>query len=226
MRYSETHKAETRAKLLKLAGRALREKGPDRLAVAELMAAAGLTHGGFYAHFRSKDALLAEALQGIFEESRQRRRAATDVLPPRQALVRTIDAYLSPAHRDRPATGCPVVALNSDLPRQSRKFRAAFDAGVTLLVADFEDWFKAAGIANSDGLAASVLAAMAGAVAVSRGIADKRLSDALLAAARDSIKLRLGLLDTTDTSGSVRAEGRIVSTGRRAVFADGKLLDG
>ena len=73
MRYSETHKAETHAKLVKLAGRALREKGPDRLAVAELMAAAGLTHGGFYAHFKSKDALLAEAPQGVFEDSRQRR---------------------------------------------------------------------------------------------------------------------------------------------------------
>jgi len=199
MRYSETHKAETHAKLVKLAGRALREKGPDRLAVAELMAAAGLTHGGFYAHFKSKDALLAEALQGVFEDSRQRRRAVADGLPPRQALVRYIDAYLSPAHRDRPATGCPLVALNSDLPRQSRKFRAAFDAGVTLLVSEFEDSLMAAGIADSDGLAASVLAAMAGAIAVSRGIADKRLSDALLAATRDSIKLRLGLPDTMES---------------------------
>jgi TetR/AcrR family transcriptional regulator, transcriptional repressor for nem operon len=114
-------------------------------------------------------------------------------------LVRHIDAYLSPAHRDRPATGCPLVALNSDLPRQSRKFRAVFDAGVTLLVSEFEDSLMAAGIAGSDGLAASVLAAMAGAVAVSRGIADKRLSDALLAATRDSIKLRLGLPDTMES---------------------------
>ncbi|HTW72984.1 MAG TPA: TetR/AcrR family transcriptional regulator [Acetobacteraceae bacterium] len=202
MRYSETHKAETHAKLVKLAGRVLREKGPDKLAVAELMAAAGLTHGGFYAHFKSKDALLAEALQGVFEESRQKRRAVADVLPPREALVRYIDLYLSPAHRDRPATGCPVVALNSDLPRQSRRFRAAFDAGVTMLVADLDDWFKAAGIADGDGLAASVLAAMAGAVAVSRGIVDKRLSDALLAATRDSIKTRLGLLDISDSGTS------------------------
>ncbi|HUN43550.1 MAG TPA: TetR/AcrR family transcriptional regulator [Acetobacteraceae bacterium] len=202
MRYSETHKAETHTKLVKLAGRVLREKGPDKLAVADLMAAAGLTHGGFYAHFKSKDALLEEALQGAFEDARQRRSASAAGLLPRQALVRYIDSYLSPAHRDRQATGCPVAALNSDLPRQSRKFRTAFDAGVTLLVADFEDWFKAAGIADADGLAASVLAAMAGAVAVSRGIADKRLSDALLAATRDTIKMRLDLLDVSDSQGS------------------------
>ena len=66
MRYSDTHKSETHAKLVRLAGRALREKGPEGLAVAELMQAAGLTHGGFYAHFKSKDALLTEALEGVF----------------------------------------------------------------------------------------------------------------------------------------------------------------
>ena len=71
MRYSDTHKSETHAKLVRLAGRALREKGPEGLAVAELMQAAGLTHGGFYAHFKSKDALLVEALEAVFQESRR-----------------------------------------------------------------------------------------------------------------------------------------------------------
>src|ERR1700719_3613311 len=94
MRYSETHKAETHAKLVKLAGRALREKGPEKLAVAELMQAAGLTHGGFYAHFKSKDALLAEALDGVFEESKRKFRHVTDGLPPRHALSSYIDFYV------------------------------------------------------------------------------------------------------------------------------------
>jgi TetR/AcrR family transcriptional repressor of nem operon len=69
MRYHDSHKAETHARLVKLAGRMLCEKGPQNLAVAELMQRAGLTHGGFYAHFKSKDALLAEALASIFAES-------------------------------------------------------------------------------------------------------------------------------------------------------------
>src|SRR6476661_9385937 len=99
MRYSETHKEETHAKLVKLAGRALRENGPEKLAVADLMRAAGLTHGGFYAHFKSKDVLLAQALEGVFEESKKKFQRATQGLPPRQALASYIDFYVSPLHR-------------------------------------------------------------------------------------------------------------------------------
>ena len=69
MRYAESHKQETHDRLVSLAGRALREKGPDQLGVAELMRSAGLTHGGFYAHFKSKDALLCEALESAFAHS-------------------------------------------------------------------------------------------------------------------------------------------------------------
>jgi TetR/AcrR family transcriptional repressor of nem operon len=198
MRYSENHKTETHAKLVKLAGRALREKGPEKLAVAELMQAAGLTHGGFYAHFKSKDALLAEALAGVFEESKRKFQHITDGLPPRHALASYIDFYVSPAHRDDAARGCPIVALNSDLPRQSRKFRATFDKGMKLLVAKLAGWLETAGVSgDSEALAVSVLSAMAGAVAVARAVSDKRLSDEILEAARDSIKARLGLDDAT-----------------------------
>jgi TetR/AcrR family transcriptional repressor of nem operon len=204
MRYSGTHKAETHARLVRLAGRALREKGPEKLAVAELMGTAGLTHGGFYAHFKSKDALLAEALEDVFAESRQKFQRFAEGLPPREALVRYIDTYVSPAHRDRHASGCPIVALNSDLPRQSRRFRTAFDAGVKMLMADLANWIDAAGIADGDALAGPVFTAMAGAVAVSRAVSDKRLSDELLAAARQSIKERLGLNDTPLLSGATR----------------------
>src|ERR1700722_19491614 len=195
MRYSETHKAETHAKLLRLAGRTLREKGPEGLVVAELMATAGLTHGGFYAHFDSKDGLLTEALACIFDESRQKLRKTMQAMSPREALRHYIDRYVSPAHRDRAGGGCPLVALNSQLPRQPRKFRMAFDAGVQTMVADLVCWLSAAGIADAESLAPEMVAAMAGAVAVSRAVSDKRLSDGFLAATRESIKARLGLSD-------------------------------
>jgi TetR/AcrR family transcriptional regulator, transcriptional repressor for nem operon len=201
MRYSETHKAETHAKLVKLAGRALREKGPGGLAVAELMKAAGLTHGGFYAHFKSKDALLLEALDSAFAESEQKLRRITQDEAPRRALARFIDAYVSPAHRDRVAAGCPIVALNSDLPRQSRRFRAAFDAGVSTLVGNLTVWITTAGVAGGRTLAASMLSTMAGAVALSRAMSDKQLSDQLLAAVRLSVKATLGLRDNPNTDG-------------------------
>jgi TetR/AcrR family transcriptional repressor of nem operon len=204
MRYGDTHKAETHAKLVRLAGRVLREKGPQNLAVAELMQAAGLTHGGFYAHFKSKDALLVEALKSVFEESNQDFQRVSEGGPPRRALARYIDTYVTPAHRDSRSAACPIVALNSDLPRQSKKFRTAFEAGVKLLLRRLAHWIEAAGITEGEALAGSVLSAMAGAVAVSRTVSDKRLSDELLDAARASIKARLGLCEAGCEGGTAR----------------------
>ena len=204
MRYSDTHKSETHAKLVRLAGRALRAKGPEGLAVAELMQAAGLTHGGFYAHFKSKDALLVEALEGVFQESKRTFQGVTDGLAPRDALARYIDVYVSPAHRDNRSGECPIVALNSDLPRQSKKFRATFDSGLRALLNRLTDLIKAAGINDSEALAASVQSAMAGAVAVSRTVSDRRLSDELLKFTRASIKARLGLGDAALPGGTLQ----------------------
>jgi len=195
MRYSESHKAETHKKLLKIASRALREKGPDNLAVAEVMKEAGLTHGGFYAHFKSKDALLAETLTTIFARAGANIDKMVEGLPPRHALATYIDFYVSPRHRDNPSTGCPITALNSDMPRQSAKFRETFDKGVKFLVARIAGWLAASGHSDPEALAASVLSAMAGAVAVSRAVSDKSLSDEMLEAARAGIKARLGVSD-------------------------------
>jgi TetR/AcrR family transcriptional repressor of nem operon len=204
MRYSDTHRSETHAKLVRLAGRALRAKGPEGLAVAELMQAAGLTHGGFYAHFKSKDALLLEALECVFQESKRTFQRATDGLAPREALARYIDLYVSPAHRDNRSRECPIVALNSDLPRQSKKFRATFDSGLRALLNRLTDLIKAAGIGDSEALASSVQSAMAGAVAVSRTLSDGGLSDELLKSARASIKAQLGLSDTARSGGTLQ----------------------
>jgi TetR/AcrR family transcriptional repressor of nem operon len=195
MRYSDTHKDETRKKLLKAAAIALREKGPDQLGVADVMSAAGLTHGGFYAHFKSKDDLLSAALGEAFAQGRRRALRIVDGLPPKHALAHYIDFYVSVAHRDHPESGCPITALNSDNRRQSKKFRAAFETGVKSLADGLAGWISAAGNANGEKLAPSILAAMAGAVVLSRAIADGDLSGDLLATARDGIKTRLGLTE-------------------------------
>jgi TetR/AcrR family transcriptional repressor of nem operon len=196
MRYSGTHKDETHAKLVRIAGRALREGGPEGVAVAEVMREAGLTHGGFYAHFKSKDALIVEALGEVFAGSRRKFRRAVEGLPPRHALATYIDFYVSTRHRDDRANGCPVTALNSDLPRQSPAVRNAFDAGVTQMVEGLERYIRDAAIeGDAHELAASVIAAMAGAVAISRAVSDPVLSDRMLETARESIKQRLGVAD-------------------------------
>jgi TetR/AcrR family transcriptional regulator, transcriptional repressor for nem operon len=198
MRYSENHKQETREKVLKIAAKALREKGPDRLGVAEVMAAAGLTHGGFYAHFPSKDDFLAATLKEVFDHSAARRMKVVGDLPPKAALSAYIDFYVSRGHRDHPGAGCPIAALNSELPRQSEKFRAEFDAGVKRLLAKLGEWIGAIGLDEREKQATALLSAMVGAVALSRAVADPQLSDDLLASAREGIKKRFGLAGQGD----------------------------
>ncbi|HUO88877.1 MAG TPA: TetR/AcrR family transcriptional regulator [Rhizomicrobium sp.] len=195
MRYAGTHKDETHEALLRAAAAQLREKGPDRLSVAGVMKSAGLTHGGFYAHFKSKDALLTETLADAFARSRERVRRLLDGLPPKAALATYVDFYVSPAHRDNPREGCPIAALSSDTPRQTKKFRAAFEAGLKELANAMAARMDAAGVADAGRLAPVILAAMAGAVALARNVSDTALSDELLASARAGIKARLGLND-------------------------------
>jgi TetR/AcrR family transcriptional regulator, transcriptional repressor for nem operon len=195
MRYSESHKQETHQKLVKVAAKMLREKGPDGFAVAELMNEAGLTHGGFYAHFESKEACVAEALREIFAQLGRHTQKNVEGLPPRHALATVIDLYVSPRHRDGVGDGCPVTSLNSDMPRQPPAVRDAFDSGVKTMVATMKQRLASAGIDDADSLAPAVLAAMVGAVSMSRAVSDKTLSDELLVAARSGIKARLGLND-------------------------------
>jgi TetR/AcrR family transcriptional repressor of nem operon len=194
MRYTRTHKQETRDRVVTIAAKMLREKGPDGVGVAEVMREAELTHGGFYAHFPSKDAFLTEALRMILEQAVQKRRQLTEGLPPREALGVYIDYYVSAPHRDHPGSGCPIVALNSELPRQSKKFRIAFDQGVKGLIDWLAQLMAEAGMADSEKRAAATLAAMVGAVALSRAVSDRDLSDALLKTANSGIKRQLGLI--------------------------------
>ena len=197
MRYAKTHKQETRDRVVKIAAKMMREKGPEGVGVADVMREADLTHGGFYAHFPSKEAFLTESLKHILMQAVEKRRELTEGLGPREALAAYVDYYVSAAHRDHPGNGCPIVALNSELPRQSKMFRTAFDEGVKRLIDWLAQLMAAAGMANSEKLAAATLSAMVGAVALSRALSDRDLSDALLKTANSGIKTQLGL-----TSGS------------------------
>lgn len=197
MRYAKTHKQETRDRVVKIAAKMMREKGPEGVGVADVMREADLTHGGFYAHFPSKEAFLTESLKHILMQAVEKRRELTEGLGPREALAAYVDYYVSAAHRDHPGNGCPIVALNSELPRQSKTFRTAFDEGVKRLIDWLAQLMAAAGMANSEKLAAATLSAMVGAVALSRALSDRDLSDALLKTANSGIKTQLGL-----TSGS------------------------
>src|SRR3954454_23829799 len=113
-------RAETHQRILDAAGRLFRQNGIDGVGVDAVMAEAGLTHGGFYAHFASKEALVAEAIGAMFEEARAKFEQSVAGKPPAEALSAYIDFYLSRSHRDARDTGCPLPALSADLPRLTK----------------------------------------------------------------------------------------------------------
>jgi TetR/AcrR family transcriptional repressor of nem operon len=197
MRYSDSHKEETRQKVLRAAAAAVRAKGPDGVGVAEIMAEAGLTHGGFYAHFKSKEALVAAAVEEAFGQSRRRFARMTEAMSSDEALEAFVDAYVSTEHRNNPQRGCPISTLTNDLPRQGPAVRAAFDAGVEGLISRIEAWLPEQDPVARRSLASSLMAEMAGAVALSRAVSDATLADEVLKASRARIKARVGLGHTS-----------------------------
>lgn len=197
MRYDASHKAETRKKVVKAAAAALRAKGPDGVGVADIMAEVGLTHGGFYAHFPSKAALLAAALDEAFGQSRRRYDRMGDGASKAQQLAQFIDAYVSAAHRDRPEGGCPVAALATDIRRQPPEIRASFDEGLRRITARLANLLEVGGPEDREALAVSLFAEMVGVVALSRTFADPDYSDRLLVEARQQITRRAGLVSSS-----------------------------
>jgi TetR/AcrR family transcriptional regulator, transcriptional repressor for nem operon len=194
MRYDAEHKQRTRAKVLKEAAKAIRGAGPHQIGVAEVMAKAGLTHGGFYAHFRSKDDLVASAIDQMFDEAMASFEHFTAGKTPAAGLSTYINFYLSPLHRDARATGCPLPALAADLPRLDRASRAGFTQGTERLTTALAQLIAKLGRGDATALASSALAEMVGALSLARAIADEKRSDAVLEHSRNALKRRLGIV--------------------------------
>ena len=195
MRYDAEHKEKTRARVLQEAARAIRAEGPHRVGVAGIMAKAGLTHGGFYAHFKSKDDLVAAAIDEMFKDASTRFFVATEGFEPRDGMVRYINFYLSREHRDARGTGCPVAALAADLPRMEDLARARYGAGVARLTAKIEGQLKVLGHEDAAEIAPSLVAELVGALSLARAVGEPEQSDDILQASRRALKQRLGLAD-------------------------------
>jgi TetR/AcrR family transcriptional repressor of nem operon len=193
MRYDSEHKERTRRKVLTEAAAAIREMGPDRIGVAGLMAKAGLTHGGFYAHFTSKDDLIAQAIGRMFEDSHGNFVRWTQDRPPAEGLARFIENYVSARHRDARGRGCPIPSLSGDLARMPPEARERFTEGVGTLTSAIAGLLERMGRPDAQVLAASVMAEMTGALALSRAVDDPARSDRILDASRTALKARLGL---------------------------------
>jgi TetR/AcrR family transcriptional repressor of nem operon len=193
MRYDSEHKERTRKRVLAEAAAAIREQGPDKVGVAGLMAKAGLTHGGFYAHFKSKDDLIAQAIGQMFEDSYGNFLHWTKDQTPAEGLARFIDNYVSARHRDAPDRGCPIPSLSGDLARMPPEARERFTQGVTTLTDAIAGLLGQTGKPDAEDLAASTIAEMIGALALSRAVGDPATSDRILERSRRVLKQRLGL---------------------------------
>jgi TetR/AcrR family transcriptional repressor of nem operon len=192
MRYKSTQKEETRDRILAQASKAVRVQGIGGISVAGLMAEAGLTHGGFYAHFPSRDALVAAALDRAFADSPLLTRLA-EAPDPTTGLTRVIDAYLSEGALRHPERACAVPTLAGEIPHSSPAIRERYDAGYDRLRKAITDALVSLGRAEPDALASSAFAEMVGSMVLAR----TRPNDealALLENARGSIKKRLGLV--------------------------------
>jgi TetR/AcrR family transcriptional repressor of nem operon len=195
VRYTSEHKAETRAKVLKEAAREIRAKGPEGVGVAGVMKRAGLTHGGFYAHFESKDELIAEAIESMFVDARARWEMLDVEGDPRVALRTYLGFYLSPAHRDARERGCPLPTLSGDFARAEGSVRDRFGAGVERLTGRLVKALDRIGVADAEREGTALIAQLVGAVALARSVGDSAQSDALLADTRAALIARYGLED-------------------------------
>ena len=193
MRYDSEHKERTRQRVLSEAAAAIRAHGPDGLSVAALMGKAGLTHGGFYAHFKSKDDLIAQAISAMFEQSRLKFDARTVEKDPATALSHYIDMYVSQRHRDAPENGCPLPALSGDLARMPAKARKRFTVGFTNLTSNIAGLLNGLNQPEPERLAESMIAEMVGAIALSRALEDTVASNRILETTRAALKARIGL---------------------------------
>jgi TetR/AcrR family transcriptional repressor of nem operon len=176
-RYAHGHKRETKARILNAAMALFRSEGIEGVGVAAVMNAADLTHGGFYAHFPSKEALLCEGIAIAGEETASQHRAAAIGAPPGSGLGRIIARYLSRTHRDRPEAGCCIPALVSEISRHPAATRQAFTRRVRdmlTLLGEFSD------TSEPDVTAIRVLATLVGSLELARAVSDPALSDKFL----------------------------------------------
>ena len=179
--------------MLAAAAKQIRAHGPYHVAVTDVMKGAGLTHGGFYAHFKSKDALVAAAIEQMFVSASARWARETANRTPVAGLAAYLAFYLSPEHRDARGSGCPMPALAGDSPRLRNSARNAFAIGRRRLVDNLADCLKRLGHDEPVWLAMSVFAELVGALALARAEPDRERSDAILAASLRSLRSRLRL---------------------------------
>ncbi|WFU44559.1 TetR/AcrR family transcriptional regulator [Bradyrhizobium sp. CB82] len=186
MRYSREHKQETHDRIVRKASVRLREKGAHGIGVVDLMKEAGLTHGGFYAHFDSREALVIEAFAYAMDRSMDHWRKMTGQVAPEKRLALIAESYLSALHRDDPGHGCSIPALGAEIARESPKTRKAFAGKLDEMIEMMADHVTGVPRKAARKQAIATLATMAGTMLLARIAGASELSDEVLKAGRDT----------------------------------------
>jgi len=180
MGYSKSDKAETHTRIVKVAAKRFRELGVEGIGVADVMREAGVTVGGFYKHFGSRDELVVEALAAAFKD--------LDVWEERTAdMAHLLQNYLTEAHRDAPGTGCAMGALVGDMTRGSKSARALYTARVKRSLAFFSALLPSNRRSDKRRRALLILSALLGAINLSRAVSDPNLSREILHGVREEL---------------------------------------
>jgi TetR/AcrR family transcriptional repressor of nem operon len=187
MRYSREHKLETHARIVKKASVRLREKGAHGVGVADLMKEAGLTHGGFYAHFDSREALVIEAFAHAIDRSTDRWRKLAEQTAPEKRLAAIVESYLTPLHRDDPGHGCAVPTLGAEIARESPRTRKAFAAKLEQMIDMLAEQIPDVPPKAARKRAMAAIATMMGTLVLARVAGTGEFSDEILGAGRDAL---------------------------------------
>ncbi|MDO9451570.1 MAG: TetR/AcrR family transcriptional regulator [Stagnimonas sp.] len=178
-----TLKEDTHERIVDVAARAIRRSGYGGTSVADIMKEAGLTHGGFYAHFDSRDAMLAEAADRAGAQSVAASTRIAKAAPPNKALERMVRAYLSNEHFCNAEQGCPIAALGSEMPRQAPEVRRAATRRIEEMI---EVVGRESGVPGRKGYehALAIVSSMVGSLILARAVDDPKLAKALLQSAQ------------------------------------------
>jgi TetR/AcrR family transcriptional regulator, transcriptional repressor for nem operon len=187
MGYSRAQKAKTHERIVKLASKRFREEGLARIGIAELMKEAGLTVGGFYKHFDSRDHLVAEAVNSAFGGWKRRVDAAKSGGPP-VSYEKLIDEYLNEEHRDNPGSGCPFSALAPEIARSDKRTRALASEQVRNDIQLIATLLPGRDKRRARSRAILIFSALVGAMSLARAVSDEALSREILQTVGELLK--------------------------------------
>lgn len=176
-RYDTAHKAETRQRILETAGRRFKQDGIDGSGIAALMSDAELTNGAFYAHFTSKDDLVAHV---VADQLRAQHDALGSLPAGRAALAEYVRGYLSPAHRDQPNTGCPSAALLDEIGRCDDAVRDAYTRGIQSVVDVIATHLSPHDPSAARSTALGLITLLVASLQLARAVSDREVSDDIL----------------------------------------------